>query len=146
MADGDALPPHTPRVSQPSRPGPAGTQYLESRVAYHRAAPAGNGSRTVRLPRVADEAERHPLAEVRDELERIGIDPDQPTKGLRVRKSNNAGFVRIAGSTVPAEEMDVDADQIVKRLKEIPEGTGREEVIRRLRLPFRSPLERRASP
>jgi len=95
---------------------------------------------------VADEAERHPLAEVRDELERIGIDPDQPTKGLRVRKSNNAGFVRIAGSTVPAEEMDVDADQIVKRLKEIPEGTGRDEVIRRLRLPFRSPLERRASP
>ncbi len=107
---------------------------------------AGNGSRTVRFPRVADEAERHPLAEVRDELERIGIDPDQPTKGLRVRKSNNAGFVRIAGSTVPAEEMDVDADQIVKRLKEIPEGTGREEVIRRLGLPFRSPMEHRASP
>jgi hypothetical protein len=94
---------------------------------------------------MADSSNRNPLAEVREELERIGIDPDEPTKGLRIRNSNSAGFVKIAGSTVPAEEMEVDADPILERLKEIPERTGRDEVIRRLGLPFRSPMKRRPS-
>jgi hypothetical protein len=66
-------------------------------------------------------------------------------EGLRIRDSNSAGFVKIAGSTVPARRLEVDADQILERLKEIPDRTGRDEVIRRLGLPFRSPMQRRPS-
>lgn len=39
---------------------------------------------------VGDDPSKSALAEVREELERIGINPDTPVKGLRVRKSNYA--------------------------------------------------------
>lgn len=66
--------------------------------------------------------------QIRDELTRLGIDPDK-TSGLRVRESQYAGFVKLAASKVPAEEMEMDAGQVKEKLAELDDGAGRDAVL-----------------
>jgi inactivated superfamily I helicase len=71
---------------------------------------------------------------VRQELERLGVDHATPD-GIRVRASLTYGFVRLATSSVPAEELEVDAQQVLGAWHSLTDRAGRAAAIKAAGLP-----------